>query len=359
MRTARAENLAAEDVVFGSMRKKDDARRDRDALGEVDPNAVAQQSAVRASGEGDCEPTEVILYGFGDEMQWSAIDFYERVSNGTIIEDFERAPPGTGPCISRSLSWQKSARHLSKAALAKRNRFRGGNNWIKVTFDSRQAAELAIARSPHIIRGYLVYAEYYQDRGPQKDEPIRATQAGAQLTSDVLPPTLSTNHPTGSPEGWSDTATSATATASGTAPSRSGRPTVTFPWNAPIAQDSPTNSSSTMPSAPPRGDASPPRARTTSFQPSSTALTTTAPPRRGRLEGATRVTVLPAELALAPKQPRASWSSWLGTGEIIGGAVPRGEDGQFDWVRASLYWRLFAWLDYYFGTDFCGLKADE
>lgn len=360
----RAENLAAEDAVFGSLRRaatKEEMRRD--ALGEVDPNTTQQGARTPAAMDGDSEPTEVMLYGFGDELQWSAIDYYERVSGGIIIEDFDRVPTGQRYDVTKSLGRQTALRSLSRAALKKKNTFRGGNNWIKVTFDSRQAAELAIARAPHIVKGYLVYAVYFQGRGPQKDEPIFATQAGAQLTSEDLPPSLSIDNPQGSPNGSSETATSATVTGAGAAPMRSGtRPTL--PWNAPLAQDSPTNSSATMhdmtrshPQDPVQAPLTPTVSKSSSFQPRPGAPKALQP-RRGRIDGTTRVTVLPAEMALAPKQPKASWSAWLGTGEIIGGAVPRKEDGSFDWDSASLYWRIFAWLDWFFNTDLCGLKAD-
>ena len=78
-----------------------------------------------------------------------------------------------------------------------------------------------------------------------------------------------------------------------------------------------------------------------------------------RLRGAQLAKVLPAEQALMPKQPKQSWSAWLGASELIGTTVPRREDGKFDWERASLYWRVFWWLDGLFGTDFCGIKGDE
>jgi len=71
------------------------------------------------------------------------------------------------------------------------------------------------------------------------------------------------------------------------------------------------------------------------------------------------VKLLPAEQCLMPKQPKQSWSAWLGASELIGTTVPRREDGTFDVDKASLYWRWFYWLDSWLGTDFCGLKGDE
>lgn len=345
----KAENTAAEDLVFGSLRRagtKDESKRE--ALGEVDPNSQA------ASGRGaDDEPTEVLLYGFGEDLQWSAIDFYERVSNGVILEDYERAPPGSRYDTSRTLGRAAAQKSISRAALRKKNKFAGGGHWIKVTFDTRGAAELAIARAPHTIKGHMVFAEFFVGHGPQKDEPVLATQAGAQITSDALPPTFSTlPQDQGTPEGSSATASSATATAPDG--SRQGR-IPPPPWNmalAGVVQDSPAASTSTM------NGAAPQRPVTTSFQTQSQSQTVLQP-RRGRIEGATRIEPLPAELAMAPKQPKASWTSWIGASEVIGSAVPRKQDNTFDWEVASFYWKLFYLLDQLLGTDFCGLRLDD
>ncbi|CAK4032061.1 Hypothetical predicted protein [Lecanosticta acicola] len=356
----RADNIAAEDAIFGSLRKvgtKDSGESKREVMAEVDANTVTAQPTLKAqsAAETDSEPTEVLLYGFGDDMQWAAIDFYERVSNGVILEDYERQPPGSRYDISRTLGRQQAQRSLSRAAMRKKNRYAGGAHWIKITFDSSQAAELAIARAPHIVRGFLVYAEIYQGRGPLKDEPIYATQAGVQITSSSLPPSFSTNTLIGgSPEGSpsSATASSATATAPGSRrrPSNQGN------------QNSPTSSTSTMQGGVPAHALGPSAAaQVTGFQPQPQAIggRLQARPAGGRIQGATRAVVLPAEMALAPKQPKLSWSSWIGASEIIGSAVPRKEDGTFDWDRASLYWKLFWWIDQVMGTDLCGLRADD
>lgn len=357
----RAENIAAEDAIFGSMKRvnaKDDTRRDgREALGEVDPNAAAaQQPASRAPAAvaQDGEPTEVIIFGFGENMQWAAIDFYERVSGGNILEDYERAPPGARFESTRSLGRQKS---LSRAAMRKKNTYRGGNHWIKVTFDSSQAADLAISRQPHIIKGYNVSAQYYTGAGPTVDEAVLATQGGVHVEGQ-LPRTFMAGHAgaDGSPNGSSTTATSATAT-------QSGRP----PWNAPLVDDASASSSTLqnggrgglqdLPQPP-----STPTPAANGFQAQSVAVRGQPQTlRRGRrIEGATIPEGLREQKQIfAAKPAKASWSTIIGASEVIGSAVPRKEDGSFDWDRASLYWRFFFWIDTVLGTDFCGLKADE
>ena len=39
---------------------------------------------------------------------------------------------------------------------------------------------------------------------------------------------------------------------------------------------------------------------------------------------------------------------WFG-GSMIGNEVPRSQSGDFDWDRASLYWKFIWWLDATFG----------
>ncbi len=340
---AKAEQLAAEDAVFGSLRKaskEDGTSRSREALGEIDANAVSQ-AATTSRDTSEQEATEVMLLGFGDDSQWAAIDFYERVSGGSILEDYDRQAPGQRYDASRSISRASRQKSLSRAALRKKNRFAGGNHWIKVTFNSRSAAELACARSPHIIKGGLVYAEPWQGRGPGKDEFIPASQAGAQITDSMLPLTFSTNTGMplqGSPNGSSTTATSATATANHE------------------HQPQPNGSTPSTLSAPftPHRNSQPSQA----VAPAAAPQTPATIRRRGRIEGATPAQLLPASSALLPKQPKPSWSTWLGTSEVIGSAVPKKDDGSFDYDRASLYWRLFFILDDWLGTDFCGIKGD-
>nr|POE79640.1 nucleoporin nup53 [Quercus suber] len=338
----RNEQLVAEEAVFGSLRKvvKDDGRRD--ALLDVDPNTVAgtaQNAAASRSSEAEPEATEIMLYGFGTDLQWAAIDFYERVSNGYILEDYERQPGNrqtfeTSRSYGRN-SWQKS---LGKAALRKKNRFAGGSHWIKVTFDSRPAAELACARSPHIIKGHMVFAEPYQGKGPGRDEPIRASQAGAQITSENLPSTFSAQ--VNDSPGHSTTATSATQQTG----FRTEHSSTTLPdISAPSFHQPPTL----------------PPASGSQLQSQQNAQTSDLTHRGLRIEGATRAVLLPPERALMPKAPKQSWVAWIGGSELIGTTVPKKEDGTFDWKAASYYWLLFYCLDYIFGFDICGLKTDE
>lgn len=87
-----------------------------------------------------------------------------------------------------------------------------------------------------------------------------------------------------------------------------------------------------------------------------------------RIPTARRATILPAEQALLPQQsvmqrlvsavPFIKWFS----GSMIGNEVPRMESGEFDWNRASLYWKIIWWLDATFGLfkgDVCNVDKDD
>jgi hypothetical protein len=84
------------------------------------------------------------------------------------------------------------------------------------------------------------------------------------------------------------------------------------------------------------------------------------------MPGAKRMQLLPAEQALLPQQsfsrrlvnniPLVKWLS----ADIIGSAVPRTEYGEFDWEKASLYWKIVWWVDSFTGWfDICSVDKDD
>ncbi|KAG9766251.1 hypothetical protein KCU86_g9521, partial [Aureobasidium melanogenum] len=325
----RQENMQTEDFIFAKYKDELKAKDPVQPTQKPSEAAVSQAAADAASAK---EATEVILYGFGPDSQWAAIEYYERISNGIVYEDYDRHPPHQRYDHSLTYSRAKLAqRSLSQAALRKRNAYRGGDHWIKVTFDSPEAADLACHCSPHPIHGFLVYAEPFRGTGPPNDAPIPYSNAGAQIDGPALPPTFSTRD-TLTPSDSSNTMSSATITAQ------------------------PTSSSTTT------------LAPTTTTNTTSLAPTTPAQNRPMRIPGATRAVLKPADMAFAEpsKSVSSSLASWpvvnlfVGTkGDVIGSAVPRTDDGNFDWKNASLYWLIFAWLDYWLGTDMCGLRGDD
>ena len=324
----KIENMAAEDAVFNRLRTE---TREKDAgkgaLQSVDLNTVSGAAKNEVK-----EPTEILIYGFGEELQWAALEYYENVSNGVILEDYERQPPGHRQDMARANLRMAAQRNLSKASLRRKNTFHGGNHWIKVTFDSPEGADLACSRSPHLVRGHLVYAEPYRGIGPSKDAPIFASSAGAQITEDTLPKTFAKDPVHESPAS-SETLSSATV-------GGAQKPSQPPPRLNLFAQ--PTREASS----------------TTAFELQPTSSNTQLQPRPPRIQ-ATRAVLLPAEQALLPKQTSQSWASWIGGNEIFGSTLPRRADGTFDYDRANVYWRLIYLLDSIFGWDLCGLKADE
>lgn len=330
-----------EDAIFNKykedLRAREPVQQQKPSapLSAIDPNAV---TGVNSQPLAAREPTEVMLYGFGDDSQWAAIEYFERVSGGSIYEDYDRHPPHQRYDHSLSYNRAKMQRNLSQAALKKRNAYRGGQHWIKVTFDSPEAADLACHRSPHALHGYLVYAELYRGVPPPTDVPVPYSNAGAQVDSQSLPTSFSTNTLTGSPTS-SNTLSTATVTGNDVAMSALPR-------------------SSTLPSF---GTVSRLNANES---PESSAVQQ----RPMRVPGAKRAVLLPADQAFLPAKPRyAGFVASLpilslflsGKGDLIGSQVPRREDGSFDWKTASLYWCFFAWLDAIFGTDMCGIKGDD
>lgn len=306
------------------------------------------------------EPKEVILYGFGSEAQWAAISYFEKVSGGVIYEEYERNP--SGPKYSAPFSAkQRDAlyRSLSKAAVNKVNSWVGGEHWIKVTFDSPEAAERACHYSPHSYQGYTIFAEAYRGTGPSGgDRPIRATASATSVTGS--PTSMSLTSATIGASQSSATVSSATVTASAPAsipppaqPPSIPRAAGAFPFENEEEQ-------------------TPVPLHTRSGSQSVAAQTSSQPRQLGtstlRIKNAKRAVFLPQERAFLPAPP--PWQQTLGSlpiigwvigsgHGIIGDQVPRKEDGSFDNASASLYWRIWYSIDSCFGSDFCGVREIE
>lgn len=312
----------------------------------------------------------MILYGYGSDAQWAAIAHYEKVSSGVIYEEYDREPynPKFGYSFtSRRAEFYKS---LSKSALRKVNEFVGGQHWIKVTFDSAEAAERACHYSPKSIQGWLVYAEPYRGTGPTGgDRAIRAEAGGMSQTAS--PQTMSSGTVGGLGASQSSTtASSATATTNIPASQSLLPRSTTEPFFRHTSGAFPTETDAIAPT-----ESSHQRSHSQSLDQHSSSSTTTAlNPRSARatlrLKGAKvkPVEFLPAEKAFLPAPsawqqtvgslPIIGWAVGTGTG-IIGNQVPRKEDGTFDEKNASLYWRFWYGIDTCAGTDFCGVRDAE
>ncbi|GAM89642.1 hypothetical protein ANO11243_076810 [Dothideomycetidae sp. 11243] len=343
----RLENMHAEDAIFNSY-KATQRNRDTQLSSKTGPLvSIDSNAGVGAGAVVEKEATEVILYGYGRDLEWAAIEFYERISGGAILEDYERQAPNQRYDRMVSLSRAAAQRSLSKAALKKRNTYNGGMHWIKITFDSPEAADLACDRSPHTLHGYMVFAEPYRGVGPPNDAPVPATNAA----------TIPQGSTTASP-GSSNTG--ATLSAS----------------DAPIPMKEIQSSRPQSQSGLSRMDSMPglpggmPGGLTSSFMSSSVPKEPQPVRQRPmRIEGAKRAVLRPADQALLPTQPKyTGFLAFLPFIALLFGnsktdsassQIPRLEDGNPDWNKASLYWHFFAWLDNILGTDMCGLKGDD
>lgn len=364
---ARVENNKALDDLFGKFKtglEETQAIREQKPAASAtvyhprsstDVIAPAASSVAGPQAQTFKEPTEVILYGYGSEYQYAAIEFYESASNGRIYEDYDRYPPH--PRYSTSLSGQRSQipRSLSQAAIRKINTYEGGNHWIKVTFDSPDAAGLACHYSPHVIHGYVVSAELYRGEGPNADTAVTAASANT-----VVVDSLRQRRPTrqDSTSNWIST------------PSQTELAPVTL-QKLPRDPKSSTSSDTTVSSATAIGSGSGSGTDQTLTLSTSSLASSQQTLKPLRITNATRAVLLPASSALLPVPPWTTrvFGHWPligalfggdgGNGDIIGGAVPRKDEGGFDWDKASFWWRACWRLDSWFGTDMCGMKGED
>ena len=327
-------------------------------LGQIDGNAGP--SSRYAKKEPPKEPTEVILRGFKSTQQYAAIREYERIG-GRICEDYPRDAPIEQRRYKSDLRDPASMRRkpLTAEEKAKAYKFAGGEHWIKVTFESAEAAEVAVEASPQTILGHIVSAELYRGVPPTADRanPVdEQTPRGDRFTSQSL----------GVASGLGARAgpSSSTLPRSFTTPSMReiGRGT-----NSLSPPDSTNSSSHTLDTATlsyTSGTAS--SATVTGFRSESSAPAQGSPAFCQRIPTAKRMKLLPAEQALLPQQsfskrvmskiPLVSWLS----ADIIGSAVPRTEQGEFDWEKASLYWKMVWWVDSVTGWfDVCGNDKED
>ncbi|OBT64143.1 hypothetical protein VE03_06272 [Pseudogymnoascus sp. 23342-1-I1] len=299
-------------------------------------------------------PTEVILRGFHSAQQYAAISHYETLA-GTILEDYPRDPAlsqlkfkaGRGdPTALR-------ARTLTPEERAKALSFAGGENWIKITFESEEAAEVAIEESPQTVMGFSVYAELWRGGPPTELDAVPAPGYGGKE-----------RHTLGAAAGRKDWSAAGRDRPFGSMP-RNSTVSSAGRWARIPSPPSPDTSEVTLDTA-----------TISETQSTSTLAGGPQTPTRSkdddvfcrRIPTAKKMQLLPASDALLPQQSYSQKLlasipiiSWI-TGDIIGSEVPRKDDGEFDWALASFYWRLMWWLDFwlgFFGGDIAGSTKDD
>ncbi|KFY13713.1 hypothetical protein V492_03088 [Pseudogymnoascus sp. VKM F-4246] len=299
-------------------------------------------------------PTEVILRGFPSAQQYAAISHYENLA-GTILEDYPRDPTlsqlkfkaGRGdPTALR-------ARTLTPEERAKALSFAGGDNWIKITFESEEAAEVAIEESPQTVMGFSVYAELWRGGPPTELDAVPAPGYGGKE-----------RHTLGAAAGRKDWSAGGRDRPFGSMP-RNSTVSSAGRWARNPSPPSPDTSEVTLDTA-----------TISETHSTSTLAGGSQQPARSkdddvfcrRIPTAKKMQLLPASDALLPQQSYSQKLlasipviSWI-TGDIIGSEVPRKDDGEFDWALASFYWRLMWWLDFwlgFFGGDIAGGNKDD
>ncbi|CZR51810.1 uncharacterized protein PAC_01687 [Phialocephala subalpina] len=304
-------------------------------LSQIDGNSG---TSSRFTKQAHKEPTEVILRGFLSTQQYAAIREYERIA-GRICEDYPRDAPIEQRRFKADLRDPAALRRtpMTPEEKAKALRFAGGEHWIKVTFESAEAAEIAIESSPQTILGHLIYAELYRGVPPTQDEAISAI--GKTRTPKKSAQNL--------------------GAASGFAASQAARSsTLPRSFNTPAMREVGRGGSSL----------SPPESQTSShtLDTATVASTTSSATITGtqnpdellfcrKIPTARRIQLLPAEQALLPQEsftkrlisqiPLVSWFSR----DVIGSTLPTTEHGEIDWKNASFYWKCVWIIDSWTG----------
>lgn len=284
-------------------------------------------------------PTEVILRGYRSSLQqYAAVNHYEQLA-GRICEDYPREPPVESRRYKSELRDPAFTRRraLTPEERAKVNKADSGEHWVKVTFESLEAADAAIYASPQEILGHLVYADPYHGIPPSRDEAIPDPSSFRSGMHETTPHRRHSRSQSGlgvQPPGGLD-------------------------WSPPHSQVSSSATADTMTVDSSNASSSTIWGRTaTGGDGAGSALATQQKPDNEFcrvIPTVRKAKLLPMEQALLPAPSLAQrianhipFLMWF-NGAMIGSEVPRTELGEFDWNKASLYWKLMWWLDFLLG----------
>lgn len=315
--------------------------------------------------------TECFLYGYKTkDSEWKVIDKYERISQGMICEDYPRSDPNSSSQYAQLLSGGDVVirANLSADANRKSKCYDGGYHWIKVTFDSTQAADRACFYSPQEIDGHLVFCELYHGHGPSEDTAIPSDTSAAHLMHSRAPRTLTSTQSSSflsskdqdrltlprsfamknlstvadlpETEEVQSIESSATATGTFTSGTVTGTATATGASTG-LDRSSSIHQRSALDEPKPESEFMThiPTVRRTKLRPLAEAL----PPQPTVTERVLR------------SIPILSWF----TGDIVGDGPILREDGTFDHDKSNVYWKFWYMVDSILGTDVCGLKEES
>ncbi|OQE17959.1 hypothetical protein PENSTE_c019G04560 [Penicillium steckii] len=350
------------------------------------PKSTSSSSLDNPRKQTEKVATECILRGYkAKDSEWKVIDKYERISQGMICEDYPRSDPNSATQFGQLFSGDVVIRaNLSVDANRKSKRYDGGYHWIKVTFDSTQAADRACFYSPQEIDGHLVFCELYHGHGPAEDIPVPKDAMGTSNSHRLRsggPRTLTTAHstaflssndigrgPTTLPRsfamknlaGTANDEDEETSLHESTTTVTSGTATASAPAQVTSISTS-TTSTATTTGVSTSFNTSPtltqrPTTTTTDQPPESEFMTHIPTVRRTKLRPLTEA--LPPQPTLTERVLRSiPILSWF-TGDIVGDGPMLREDGTFDTDKSNAYWRFWYMIDVILGTDLCGLKEE-
>ncbi|KAI9682443.1 MAG: hypothetical protein M1829_000235 [Trizodia sp. TS-e1964] len=308
------------------------------ALVTVDGNAGPLKAAPKV-------PTEVILRGFEPTFLYAVVRQYEKVA-GRIVEDYPRQPDIENSIFGDAVGKQPihiQPRPMTPAEASKANNYAGGTHWIKVTFESAEAADIAIFSSPLSIFDHLIYAEEWRGKPPSVDAaaPIvhmdqdrnlffgQRGKASQSLGPSSSKPFASASQPRGQPS---------------TLPRSFGGPSLAKIPGSPSSIDSSNTASTATVTGP---ELNPPASAAQEIH-------------CRRIPTAVKAKLRPAEEAYLPQrsltQRLLDHVPFLKPDPIIGNLVPRREDGEFDFAAASYWWLFWYFLDKWFwmwGGNIC------
>lgn len=369
--------LAAADKVFGEwLSQQKNENSSGGASTTRKPAGVSQEDSAAPKRTIQSTPVELILRGYrSSSQQYAAISHFEDLA-GLVLEDYPRDPPTTQRRYKSDLRdpAYTRRRHLTADERALVNRADGGEHWVKVTFETAEAANAAMYASPQRILGHLVYAEPYRGVPLARDEACPDT--GDLFADGAAPGVAGLSRSQSVPANVGEAGPRRMGGSGGGLPQSFSSRLLDLSTAPESHRTSDTLDTATL--SPSRGStitAIDPFSASTSFP--GAASTTAAepieiPPEDSifcrRIPTARRARLLPAEQALLPQQSvmqrfvgAVPFINWFG-GSMIGNEVPRTETGEFDWNRASLYWKLIWWLDATFGLfrgDVYSIDKDE
>lgn len=310
--------------------------------------------------------TECIFYGYrSKDSEWKVIDKYERISRGLICEDYPRSDPnalGSSQLLSGGDVVIRA--NLSADANRKSKRYAGGFHWIKVTFDSTNAADRACFFSPQEIDGYIVHCELYHGSGPAEDVPIpKHSSAASRLQSSKAPRTLTSSHSAAflqtqtKPQERSTLPRSFAMNNLSNVPDEEEEDSI---MSTPTASSATASGVEQQPLATTIHQRQPPQPSQPQPQepkPESEFMTHIPTVRRTKLRPLTEA--LPPQPTVTERVLRSiPILSWF-TGDIVGDGPQLREDGTFDYDKSNTYWRFWYMVDMLLGTDMCGLKEES